>query len=66
MKQEIENHAGIVKDSYSNAILAADLNAYQNHINKKRLNNNNEKRIATLESRVEQLERILKANGLLS
>jgi hypothetical protein len=55
----IENRNDIVKHKESAAILSADLNAYQLHINKRKLQQTTDERIKALESRVAYLEQAI-------
>jgi hypothetical protein len=57
----IENRNDIVKHKESAAILSADLNAYQLHINKRKLQLSSSERIKSLESRVAHLEQAINA-----
>lgn len=57
----IENRNDIVKHKESAAILSADLNAYQLHINKRKLQQSTSERIKSLESRVAHLEQAINA-----
>lgn len=55
----IENREDVVKHKESAAILAADLNAYHAHLNKRRTQKSIDNRITLLEDKVRRLESII-------
>lgn len=56
----IENRDDVVKHKESAAILAADLNAYQQHLNKRKQRQLLESRVSTLEDKLSRMEHALK------
>lgn len=55
----IENRDDIVKHKESAAILAADLNAFKQHLNRRKKQSSLEKTVMSLEQRVSELEIII-------
>lgn len=55
----IENEKSLVKDNISGAILDIDKDSYNRYINSKKLRREQQKKIETLENRINNLESIL-------
>lgn len=57
---KIENNDSIVKHKESSAILAVDLDAYKQHMNRRKKQVSSEQKIIELERRVAELEKFIR------